>query len=1271
MVSTLFKSTLREIRQSLGRFLAILAIVGLGVGFFAGLRMAQPSMIATGASYMEQHSFHDFRLLSTLGFTEEDVEAFSRLEGIETAQGSVYTQFLWTQPSGKDLVLSAHMLTAGINEPNLIAGRMPSAPNECLGDPLLFTENQLGSSIRVSEHNKEETSDLFVFDEYTLVGLADSPLYLNYERGTAAIGSGSVSAFLFIPEGGFDFDACYEIFLRIENGAEAYTDAYQTQIDSIKPTVEVLLDERAALRYDTLYADAMDEIHDGEKELTDGWEEYRTEKADAEQELADAHQKLLDGEKEYADGLADYEQGKLDYADGLKQYEDGLAELEDARVQLEDARTELADGKAKLEKGKAELADAKVKYEDGLAELEKGKADYESGKADLEDAKAELEKGKWELTLAWLQLEAARKQLEEASAQLNAGEASYAQLNQLYQSASALAQVFHMDSPAQLIAALNSGAAPDLNAAVDQALQSGGSSLAQFLGSWAMTESAIGQPLDSNYLTALRASLDSSRAEYETGMAAYQSGMANYENGWAEIDWAEAEIIEGEGELADALVEIQSGEQELADALAEIEKGEQKLADAEAEILKGEQELAEAEAEILKGEQELADAEAEILKGEQDLIDAEAEILKGEQELADAEVEYEDGLADLAEAKLELDDAKAELEQAPTDLADARAELDDGWKEYQEGSAEAEAEFADAEKELHEGEEEIADAYEKLSELKRPDTFTLTRHENTGYAAFDNDTAIIAAISLVFPLFFFLVAALVCMTTMKRMVDEQRTQIGVLKAIGYSRQQIIGKYLFYSGSAAFTGSVLGYLLGSWGLPAVIWVIYGIMYGFAPLQFQFDPVLAAVSLAAALLCSMGATWLSCRMELSRQAAELIRPKAPKAGKRVFLEYITPIWKRLGFLRKVSIRNVLRYRSRLIMMVLGIGGCTALLVAGFGVRDSIAFLPDDQFEEITLFDYSVNFQDPLTQEEADRFLADSGWDSKDALLVHSGSTDILSTEGSRSVYLIVPANDSLDGFISLHSGEIPIPFPKPGEVVINYALSRDLAIGVGDVVTLRHDEMGSIEATVSAICDNFIFNYVFLSPETYRQQLGIAPELKTLLVMSRPGADPYAESVLLAEGDHVSNVSVNQASRDQLTSMLSRLNILVVVVVLCAAALAFIVLYNLTNINITERIREIATIKVLGFYQNETATYVFREINMLSAIGSLVGLPLGRALHAFIIAQIKVDGMFFPSRVDFSSYLFSLALTMLFTWLITHSMRPRLKKIDMAESLKSIE
>ena len=494
-------------------------------------------------------------------------------------------------------------------------------------------------------------------------------------------------------------------------------------------------------------------------------------------------------------------------------------------------------------------------------------------------------------------------------------------------------------------------------------------------------------------------------------------------------------------------------------------------------------------------------------------------------------------------------------------------------------------------------------------------------------------------------------------------------QIGVLKALGYSNGQIMSKYLFYSGSAAVIGSVTGYAAGSWFLPWVVWEIYGIMYGFAPLEYIFNPALALVAFGAALLCSMGATWLSCRAELRKAAAELIRPKSPKAGKRVFLEYIKPLWRRLSFLHKVSVRNVLRYRSRLIMMVLGIGGCTALLITGFGIRDSITSIVDDQFDEITLYDYSVTFQAPRTEENVADFLADCGWE--EGLLVHSGSADVVADNGSRSVYLVISSTGSLDGYIDLHSGDIAIDYPGPGEVVVNTGLAENLGLAVGDTIQLRDEELGALTVTISGICDNYVSNYVYVAAETYQQQLGQVPDYKTLYLHAHEGADPYAEGSLLSDGVSVSRVTVNEATRTQVDDMLGRLDYIVIVIVLCAAALAFIVLYNLTNINITERVREIATIKVLGFYPNEVASYVFREIGILSVLGSLAGLLMGKALHAFVLAQVQIDAMYFPSWISPASYLVSVGLTLLFSAVIALGMRPRLGKVDMAESLKSIE
>ncbi|MBQ8852531.1 MAG: hypothetical protein IJZ66_08885, partial [Oscillibacter sp.] len=576
MVTPLFRTTLREIRQSLGRFLAILAIVGLGVSFFAGLRMCQPSMLATGVKYLDTYRFHDFRLLSTLGFTEEDVAAFAALDGVEAARGSVYTEFLWQKAEDEEVVLMAHSLTEGMNEAELVSGRMAERPSECLADASYFTEEDIGTTLRISAGNDGDTLDLLRYETYTIVGLARSPLYLNYERGTASIGSGSIAAFVLLEEGGFDFEAYYEVYLRMENAPEAYSEEYQTQADALETKIDELLIQRADLRYETLYADAMEEIQDGETELSDGWEEYRTERADAEAELDDAYRELLDGEQEYKDDLADYEQGKIDYAEGL-----------------------------------ADLEQGKIDYAEGLAEYEDGKKEYEDGLKEYEDGLAEIAEAEQELADAKKKLDRASSQLSSAREELEAGESSHAQLSGLYQSGEQLAQATGTGNSQPLVDTLNSGAAPELNAAVDQALQAQGSSLNAFLGGWSAAESAIGTDLSGEYLDGLQATLQAGREEYESGRSSYRSGRAAYREGLAELE-------EAKQELADAKIELEDAAKELADAEAE-------LADAWQEILDGEAELADAKADLDKAPGELADARKELDDGWQEYYDGLAE----------------------------------------------------------------------------------------------------------------------------------------------------------------------------------------------------------------------------------------------------------------------------------------------------------------------------------------------------------------------------------------------------------------------------------------------------------------------------------------------------------------------------------------------------------------------------------------------------------------------------------------------------------------------
>ena len=1271
MVKTLLRSALREIRQSAGRYLAILAIVGLGVGFFAGLRACQPDMMATGIKYLEEQELYDFRLLSTLGFTQEDVDAFAARDDVSEARGAVFTDFLTEIEAGTQVVVKAHSLTEDINLPKLTAGRMPQAPDECLADARYLPESVIGTVLSVAEENDEDTRELLYCGGYTIVGLAWFPYYLNYERGTSSLGSGSVAAVVYIPEEGFEFEAYHEIFLSMKDMAEPYSEAYDRRRDQLEDGVEALLDQRAEVRYASIYDEAMEAINDAEAEIADGWEEYHQEKADAETELDDAYRELTDGESDYEQGQRDYEQGQKDYAQGQKDYADGQQKVADAQKELDDARQEVADGEQELadareelddgwaeyyqakDDAEQELADALRKLQDGEQEYADGLEEYNDGLEKLADAEDEIAKGERELRDGQRELDSAEAKLADAWDELQGGNKELEENQDLLDASKQLLEEGDRklaEGEAALAAAIQQ---------IDAAVAAGVMTKAEAAAQKAELTAAFNE--EKAKLEAGWADYQSGKAKLDAGWKEYYDGLADYEDGEAQVAAARRELRDGRAELERGKKELEDGKKELADAKEQLDDARKELDDGWKEYDDGK---AEADKELADAYQKLMDGEAEYTDGVQELEDGKTKLADGEQELADARKELDD-------ARRKLNDAKSDLDKAPGELADARKELDDGWKEYNDGRADADKEFADAETELRDAEDEVADAREKLKDLRHATTYMLTREENTGYACFESDTSIVAAISVVFPVFFFLVAALVCMTTMKRMVDEERTQIGVLKAMGYGRGQIMSKYLFYSGSAALLGSAIGYTLGVTGLPWIIWEIYGMSYGFAPMEHAVLPALAAISFAAALLCSMGATWLSCRMELKRQASELIRPKTPRAGKRVFLEYITPLWKRLSFLHKVSARNVLRYRSRLVMMVLGIGGCTALLCTGFGIRDSIAHVADDQFSEITLYDYAVTFQDGQTQASAAEYLERYGWTEDEALLVHNGSVDVQSPEGVKSVYLVISSTDSLEGFLSLHNGEGPVAYPGEDQVVLSGGLAESLGVSVGDTVTLLAGKMGSMETVVSGICDNYVFNYAYLSAQTYREQLEEEPEINTLYVVAHEGADPYEEGALLLEDEDVGAVSVNAATQDRVDSMLSRLDYIVLVVVLCAAALAFIVLYNLTNINVTERIREIATIKVLGFHQNEVAAYVFREINILSILGSLAGLGMGKALHAFVMAQIRIDSMTFACRIAPLSYLISFVMTLLFTVIISLGMRPRLRRIDMAESLKSIE
>ncbi len=636
-----------------------------------------------------------------------------------------------------------------------------------------------------------------------------------------------------------------------------------------------------------------------------------------------------------------------------------------------------------------------------------------------------------------------------------------------------------------------------------------------------------------------------------------------------------------------------------------------------------------------------------------------------EELLSTGRAEIEDARTELSDARRELDEKKEEAVEemagqmaayGVTDTSDIRAAIDEAFQPFEE--------------ELAEGYEDLAQAEKDLADIEEPSSTVLSRSENAGYAAFDQDATIIENISVVFPVFFFLVAALVCATTMKRMVDEQRTQIGVWKALGYRRGAVSGKYLLYAGSAGLIGALGGFMLGTGYLPGIFWKAYRSIYNFSEvLTYSFDAWMFAFSMAVAMLCTVGVAWVCCRRTLREVPASILRPKTPKSGKRILLERFTPLWRRLSFLYKVSLRNTIRYRQRFLLMILGISGCTALVLTGFGIRDSIQNVAEYQYGEVVRYDAELSFTEALSPEQREAFAKKHAGAAESLLFLSRNNASLLAGGSSKDAALTWACGD-LAGFIDLHAGEEPVAAPVDGELVLSRGLAEALHVEQGDTVTLADEDFHTVPATVTGVFDNYIGSYAFVSERTMRDLFGEA-EVNAAYAVFPEGADQGQAYTDLAGDEDVSYVALNRDTRDTIETSFASLNLIVALIILCAGALAFIVLFNLININISERNREIATLRVLGFFNRGSAAYVFREVNILTWTGALLGLPLGKLLHAFAMSQIRPDGMSFGIRIAPLSYLFSLLMTLFFAALVKLAMGQKLKKIHMAEALKSVE
>lgn len=1022
--------------------------------------------------------------------------------------------------------------------------------------------------------------------------------------------------------------------------------------------------------------------------------------------------------KELSDGKTQLAAKETELASGKTELEEKMAQLSAAKTELSQKQTELNAAKEQLSVKETELNAAKEQLSAAREELESkkeetaaGRAQYEAQKAAYEEQKNQYETAKDQLAQLGGQLsdvEAAQTevagQIEAITAQLDglteedevyaslleqktALEAKQTELAQqlstmheqktflekniaAFEAASAEAEAQLVAAEAQITDAENQLAAADAQLTEkEQECAAGEDELAaakeELENGEAQVTAGLAQIADGE------AQASAYQKQLEDGEAQLNAAKAQIEEGEAQIEANRSKLEEGEAQLAAARAQIADGEQQIASYQQTIQSGEAQLAEGRKTIADGESQLADAKQTISNGESQIAEAKQSIADGETQLAEAKQTIADGESQLAEAKQTIADGETQLADAKQEIADGKISLADAKQEIADKEKELEDGKAEYEKAKADAEPEIADAKQEIADGEKTLAD-------LKKPTWYVWGRNKVTSTESFGQDAGRISNIGKFFPVIFFLVAALVSLTTMTRMIEEQRQQIGTLKALGYSDGVIAFKYFAYAMLSTVSGALAGVVVGEKILPWVIMNAYGMLY--TGLPYYMTPLnweQGGLAILASAACTGVATIAACYKELAAGPAELMRPEAPKNGKRIFLERIGVLWKHLNFTQKSTVRNLVRYKKRFFMTVIGIGGCMGLILVGFGLQDSITAIAKNQF--VSLFTYQANavLNSDVDESEKEALQTDlENYSGIDELLeMYCQNIELQTDKKTVDAVLEVPKEltnfNDFYAFRDRKSGEV-YEFPTDGGAAISEKTATMLGVKAGDTVQLKKGD-DIVDVKISIIVENYVRHYLYLAPDLYEELFGGAPDYNQLLMKYQDTSSNYetalGEKIMTYDG--VAAISFTSDLIDQIDNMLRSLDIVIVVLIVSAGLLAFVVLYNLNNINITERQRELATLKVLGFFDGEVASYVYRENMVLTLFGVIAGMGIGTFLHHCVIQTVEVDMMMFGRNVFPRSYGWSALITLAFALFVNFMMFYRLRKIDMIESLKSVE
>ncbi len=1253
--------------------------------------------------FLDEQNLFDISIQSTLGLTEDDVEALQALSGVEKAEGS-FSEIVHTKKGEVNKTAEVKVLNqGGVNLPYIVEGVLPQEMNEIAVTQNYITETgkQIGDTLTIEEILEEEDADASTSDDtkrenstdeeaaleseedssgemdieaeldieveeeaespnflqttFTITGVVIDAMDINNAEGSVAFrATPNADYTFFVTPQAVESDVYTAIYLSLEGTDEllCFSEEYEEKTAAVISVIETeIMNQREQLRYEEVTEEAYEKVYDAEKEMNDAF-------ADIEQEFADAELEIEDGWKEIADG-----------------------------------RQELLDKEAEVAQ---EIADAKIEIEDGYKKIEEAEEELLEGELELDAGAKKLQEGRQELKKqekkAWNQIEEAETSLEN---QLVANATSKEQMTN---SLSGIKNLLGSAWTSQIQTSWD-----DLVSAAEQVLLPG---IKEQAANGASDAGDTQQQLAQ--LTALlnqSTEYQTAQTEFATNIAPVISAMST-ELGTqkttleAQLTAVESTIVGLETELTnlendkqnltgDALAEVEA---KITEKTAELEAAKESKASMESAITAlneqitslpqltqnliqlaiGTAQVNATDTVLVAGQAEL---EAQKAEAQKQFEEAWEQIELGESELAQGRAKIAEGKKEIEENRQKLDDALIELaeneEKAAKEFADARVELADGEVELTDGEEELAENKITYEEKKTEAIDKITEAKEEIADIDMTQWYVQDRTSLSGYVNVESDASCIESLATVFSVVFFIVAILISLTTVTRMVEEERGLIGTYKALGFTDREIRKKYVTYAFAASVFGGLLGDIGGFVLLPEVLFIFFDVMYMLPHFYLRFEVVSGTISVLLFIIGIAGAAYVACFAELKHLPAHLMRPKAPKMGSRVFLEYITPLWKRFSFLNKVTARNLFRYKKRFFMTVLGIMGCTSLLVFGFAIKDSVSELMPMQYENI----YKYDLLAAAVTEDNDKLTEymDNSPEVNKYLNIQVETVKIKNTHGNteKVQIMIFPDGEPITEYLTLTDTDLnPLSLGDEG-IYLTENAAIILNLEEGENVAIQKMNLEQEETKVSGIVKNYLGNNIYMTQTAYEKVFGEYEPNGILADLSEDCTDPVAYSDVLAQEDWILSALSTQELKDGFSSAFTLINIVVYVVLFFAAGLAFVVLFTLASVNISERIRELATIKVLGFFDREVHLYVNKETLILTGIGILVGLPVGAAMSGTLTSILEMPSIYFAVTIYPRSYFFAAGLALLFAFLVQFMTDRTLDTIAPAEALKSVE